>query len=640
MIEILRMINKEKNAIEQKLAEKDDRLEFYRSFFQASTCTSLDRTLKCNRCDLAIAIIIYNAPNLNVQEVKDIVYNNENIFKELNNDSMGEMAALLSGFQQETDLYQKVKTAILKNEKTFFSRAFKKEDRLAESIKRLAEAMQISPKYFIKFIDLTLDNPEPVVKAMSTVATLRTIEEEKKLHDDMFQEVAAEKGTKIKNKTLDKLVAGMIRDDYNIKGLLEPVTEVREEYISMDQKNHSMQKELNKRKNVYERLEVELYRAVESGEVTNISAIIKKVPSDEIRLAVLKYVYKHNFEIYTALQREYETLSENDTSHYQVLLAKYGISPEVYEVGTVMANTLEELEQMLEILARLKITKSQDVLAIVQSSNLETMKNVYALAEKGIIKGTFISENPSILNSTLAEYNYLMHNLNNILSNKVNPHAFIASQEVLLTESSRFEANLKKLEEYDLLGNIKTGSDLSFLREQELATAIDTLLELGYEKNLEECLSLLNHKAKFKRLYVLKSLNIPISSTEELLEVLTTDKFYVPDKDIDSYIYDAAKYHLPKSIIIMPENKKKVSDITKLTDFSATSRTYNIDGVIVSKNKVHRNLANVAATGNPQDRLLYGVLKGSILSDEEVNKVKSAIVSQTEQSKVFEKNKN
>jgi hypothetical protein len=43
---------------------------------------------------------------------------------------------------------------------------------------------------------------------------------------------------------------------------------------------------------------------------------------------------------------------------------------------------------------------------------------------------------------------------------------------------------------------------------------------------------------------------------------------------------------------------------------------------------VHRNLSHILATGKPTDRLVYAILKGATLNDEEVSKVKTSLVPQ------------
>ena len=446
------------------------------------------------------------------------------------------------------------------------------------------------------------------------------------MHYQMIREISEEEGAKIKSKVQDKWVSELVRDDYNIANLLKPIVDARNEYHRLEQEQRNRQRHLSKCKAIYETLETNLYKALQSGEVKNIDALLKKVPSDEIRLAILKLVYRHNQEIYQKLSEEYKTLAANDASHYQVLLAKYGISPENYDVGTVMENSIEDLTKMLDILSKLKIVSPEELLLIIQNSNLETVNNIQGLTERGIITSNLLVQNQSLFNPSSKAYEDFMRNLSLINKKKINPHYFTQTEEVLVTPHQVFDASFKTLEDYNLLSNIKTGMNLSFLTGEDLAKAIDTLLELGYERNLEECLELLNYKDKFDRLKVLKELNIRVSSTEELIEVLTTPRFYVPDAQIENYIYNAAEYNLPRGIAAISEPKKKVSEMSRLSQFSATERTYSFNGVLISKNKVHRNLSRIV--GKPTDRLIYGVLKGSSLTDEEVSQVKACLTPQ------------
>lgn len=637
MINILRMIGKEKNLIDQELLEENERLEFYREIFTRNGCSTLNEAIKANHSDLAIAIILNNEPELSVEDAKRVVYANKDIFENLNIETIGELVKLIDSLSGNKEMYASVRKTLTKDGGISFSSIFTKEGQLAIMLHHLADTMDTTPEAFLDFVDVFLENSHGFVLALSTVATLREIKEDKELHYQMIQELCEEENAKIKSKVQDKWVTDRIRDDYNVSNLLKPISDAKKEYHSLDQEQKNRRRYLSKTKLIYEQLETNLYKAISEGEVRNIETLLKKVPSDEIRLAILKLVYKHNHEIYKKLSAEYQELSANDSSHYQVLLAKYGISPEIYEVGSVMDNSIEDLSKMLDMLSKLKVASPEELLLIVQNSDLETITNLYGLSEKGIITSNLLNNYQALFNPSSKEYEDFMRNLSLINKKKLNPHYFTTSEEVLVTPHQRIESSIKTLEDYDLVSNIKTGMNLSFLKEEDLAPAIDILLELGYEKNLEESLELLNYKDKFDRLRVLKALNIPVSSTEELIEVLTTPKFYVPDTEIENYIYNAAQYHLPSNIVEVTEPKKKVSDVQRLSSFSETDRTYSFNGVLISKNKVHRTLSHVLATGKPTDRLKYGVLKDSILTDQEVLKVVAALTPQKTTKVVKEK---
>lgn len=628
MINILRMINKEKNLIEQELLEEDEKLLFYQEFFKNNRTSTLTDVININHSDLAIAIIINMDPTLSVSEVKRIVYGNKDIFEELNTDAVSELVRLIDGLANEPKLYQDIKDSLISGSDKKFLSKLRKENQMAGMIRVLTDSMETTPQMFFDFIDMFIEHSEALVIAVSTVTMLRQIQEEKEMHYQMIHDICEEEGARIKSKVQDKWVSELVRDDYNIANLLKPIVDARNEYHHLEQENRNRKRYLSKTKVVYESLETNLYKAIQSGEVRNVDALLKKVPSEEIRLAILKLVYKHNHEIYKKLTEEYKTLSANDASHYQVLLAKYGISPENYEVGTVMENSIEDLTKMLDILSKMRFASPEEILLIVQNSDLETIGNIQGLVEKGIITSELIKEHQSIFNPSSITYENFMRNLSLISKKKLNPHYFTTSEEVLVSDHEVLSKSIKTLEDYELISNIRKGMNLNFLQQEELAPAIDVLLELGYERNLEECLELLNYKDRFDRLKVLKELNIPVASTATLIEVLSTDKFYIPDKDIPNYIYNASSYNLPRGIVEVEEPKKKVSDVSRLSQFENTSRTYSFDGVIISKNKVHRNLSHILATGKPTDRLIYAVLKDSSLNDDEVRRVKTTLIPQ------------
>ena len=489
MINILRMINKEKSLIDEELEQEDERLTFYRSFFSKNGCSSLSDAIKVNHSDLAISIILNMEPDLSIDEIKAAVYGNRDIFENLDMDSIGQLIRLVDGLASDPETYRKIRKSLGKG--VSFSNVFSREGQIAIMIKHLSDAMGTTPDKFINFVDTFIEHSDSFVCALSTVSILREIANEKEMHYQMIKEISEEEGAKIKGKVQDKWVTEMIYGDYNVANLLQPISNARKEYQQLEQEQRNRRRYLSKSKSVYESLENNLYNALKKGEVTNVSDLIKKVPSDEIRLAILKLVYKHNKELYDQLISEYNQLTANDTSHYQVLLAKYGISPETYEVGIVMENSIEDLTKMLSLLTKVNIKSPEQLLCIVQNSDLETVTNIEGLLEKGIITASFATANSNIFNPSSIEYENFMRNLSLITKEKLNPHNFTATQEIFILPHEALQTSFKTLKDYELLGNIKTGMNLSFLKNEELKSAIDTLLELGYEKNLEECIELL-----------------------------------------------------------------------------------------------------------------------------------------------------
>lgn len=289
---------------------------------------------------------------------------------------------------------------------------------------------------------------------------------------------------------------------------------------------------------------------------------------------------------------------------------------------------------MLQQLTKRNITEPKMLLNIIQVSNLETINNYSSLIDKGIITSNLLTGHLSLFDYNSKDYQNMMHNLQTIQNNELNPYYFTTSEEVLITPYQRFQHNIDTLKNYQLTASLHTGIDASFLAAQDLTDALDTLLELGYETTLEDSLDLLNYRDKFNRLHILKALNMKVTSKEELVTVLTTDKFYLPDDQITNYIYNAAIHNLPSNISRLETERVTPVSLEPLSEFSKTSRTYNIGGITISKNRVQRNLNSIKQTGNPTNRLLYSILNGATLTDEEVTAISTSLSPKKDQQLV------
>ena len=225
MIDILRMISREKTLIDQELETENERLAFYRNFFGKNSCVTINDAIKANHSDLAVSIILHMEPSLSPDEVKEAVYGNRDIFENLNMESIGELVKLVDSLANDREIYKKIKKKLGKG--VSFSDIFSKEGQLAIMIQHLTDTMDTTPEKFFCFVDTFIDNSNAFVYALSTVATLREIKEEKEMHYSMIKEISEEEGAKIKGKVQDKWVAEMIRGDYNISNLLKPIAEAR-----------------------------------------------------------------------------------------------------------------------------------------------------------------------------------------------------------------------------------------------------------------------------------------------------------------------------------------------------------------------------------------------------------------------------
>lgn len=625
MFELLRNIYLEQAKIEEILNEEDTQLTFYENFFKNDSYASVKELLTAEKTEVAIAIILTEHPELDTEFVRKTVEDNRVLFENEDNQTLQSLTDLLCDLQN-AGYYKIIRNRFATGRKISLNDIFHENGALIILFNKLLESFKLEPEKFVSFMDLYENYLVSVTQSLVTCLVMSEVKEEYDAYKQRLGEIEEERGQKIRNRKQERFVNDLLKSDWNFKNILEPLRLAREYYEKKSREQKAKKKYNLKLRETYTTLEKEIQKAINEGtEIKNVDKLVSKIDNEAIRKQALIEIYLHNKAIYDKVNSEYERLIANSASKYQVLLAKYGVSPEDYDVRDIMNNSIEDLEEMLKVLSSLEIKLPNDILQITSISNLETLTNYQSLIEKGIITKGLLLNHHELLNPNSKIYESFMRNLSLIRERKINPLAFKQCEEVLATKHKTFKLSIETIYDYSLDNQIKTGLNYSFLSNKNLASSIDVLLELGYEKYLEEDIELLNYANHFKRLQVLKALNMPVSSKEELLSILTTEKFFIADDAIDSYIYNATQYNLPTKVTVISEAKKKNPDIERLTDYQETTRTYNVGGVIFSKNKTHRNLSLIATSGKTSDRLLYGLTKDTILTDLEFASVANVI---------------
>ena len=574
MFSLLRSIYLEQSRIDEVLNEENTQVEFYDNFFKNNDYTSIKALIKANKLDLAVAIIMTEHPELDANYVKQAVLDNRQFFESESKETLKSLTETLSNLYA-AGYYQIIKDRIASGKEIELSDILHENGLLLVLFDSLLKSFNIDGKKFASFMDLFEKYPSALTEALATTNALRTIKEEYQAYIKKIDKIVEENGKKIRTRRQDRVVNDLIGIGWNVKSILEPVKLAREYYERIKSEQKSKKKHHLKLHNAYSSLEKEISQAIKTGtEIKSIDKLLAQIDNENIRRQVLRVVYEHNRTIYEETSKEYQRLISSSAPRYQVLLAKYGVSPEDYDVGIVMENSIEDLEKMLIILSNIGIKSTQKILQIASISNLETISNYKALIEKGIITSTLLTEYSDLLDPSSKQYESFMRNLDLIRERKLNPLAFRDSEKTLTIPHKRFSKSLEVIYAYDLQGQIKTGTDLSFLGSKSLDSSIDTLLELGYETYLVEDIGLLNYSSRFDRLRLMKALNHEISSKEELLGILSSEKFFVPDAEIKNYIYNSVPYSLPSNVEPLKEPKKKNPDLTRLTEYESTNCSF------------------------------------------------------------------
>ena len=350
------------------------------------------------------------------------------------------------------------------------------------------------------------------------------------------------------------------------------------ENIELEEKNHYKQIKLETYYN-NQILEV-LERELKKKEITNARQLVKKITDQEIKEIILLIIYKHNLAYLEELKQEYENLSSNSTNKYLALLHEHGITISEENLGNIKNNKYEDVEEILNTLKNLNI-KKDSYINILTITNKETIDEIKELLNKGLISKTILSNNIDIFNLNNNQLNIIKNNIQLFNKYQVNPTIFSENEDILLMENNLLEQTLYILEKYNLTKSIKSTTDFNFFFNKQLNFLIDKYLELGYEKLLEEDLDVLNYQDT-RRIEILRNMGFELTK-EELVDMYENNKFFIPDEMLDNYI--------PTTISYFYKDDLKTS-LEELMKYQKTSRTLEINGCIISINKVLNALEN------------------------------------------------
>lgn len=608
------LIRKEQQNIDENLQREDPKVKYYQEFCQKYNIINIADLSEVEPCDLVIFFLASSDLFQDIAAIKDAVSANRNFIEHLMiSDEIDELRNAIKK-TSESNAKKHLKEVFSYKKGASPLTLVKKEYRSTLPILRIVTANKGEYEPFVKLLNLTDVSLDEVMDSLMIIPLLREIKNlrKKTLPTTKRSNKTTSEGLKImaiSNTPQDYLSAIITQKESFIMARL---TASRKNYEAKEQKERSKKRSLNRQKKLYEEITSKLQALIQANKLIDIEDLILKIPNERIRLEVLKLVYRHNQNIAKNIECEYKRLSANNENNYISLLNKYNINiPN--DISSIMNNSLEDLEAIICLLSRVNITSSDDVIKILQSSNLGVVLSFQSLIDKGIITEELLQQHKKLYIPTSNEYQNFMENLAYLQENKLNPYYFTSSQETFLLPPQKLVEGLNVIEDYKLTQAMKAGISYKFLSSSDLSKAIDTLLELGYEEKLLENIDILNYKDKYPRLQILKSLNIQVSSTEELLKVLTTPTFYVPDDKISEYLYTAEETSL------IPELKHH-----DLEEFSSSPRTYNFAGILISKNKVKRNLNE----DDCQQDIFKAIVKGSILSDEELDILTSSLNSE------------
>lgn len=389
--------------------------------------------------------------------------------------------------------------------------------------------------------------------------------------------------------------------------------------------------------------------------------LLEILPDESTKFSLIKKALHQNREIFSQIKPKLKEIDNKED--IEKIFLKY-----IYDINNLNDNDKELLykygnqKQILKIIEPLhnkKLTfyKYLDfpLIDVLLNTNEEIIEYILGLYSQGIINEEFIYNNPEILikkiNNNIKDkillteekYEILKENVELLKQKKLNTRNENI-QEILLLNNKDIKETVEILEQYNFPYQKLENFDV--LKNNKLINCIDSFIELGIYNILQENPNILNNNTKntINKILLCRQLNLPLNN-DKLQRIIYEKNFkigqiIIKDDEINEYINNQTYNYenqfvnqiLENNIIKIEQNKK----IDILEDYVQDNLTYNINGTIISKNKVLRNYEiltkkDIELTEN--EKIFNAIIHNSNLTEEELAMLNDLFKEKTKKKK-------
>ncbi len=380
-------------------------------------------------------------------------------------------------------------------------------------------------------------------------------------------------------------------------------------YMSLRKQVKDEVSSINKR---MRKLENFLYKIsyIDKKSIIKIEEYEEYLFDSEIKKLFIEFCLEHNIAAYRLVEEKNKEYKNNNLNKLEVLFTKYG-----FNFNNLF---IEEQEAVIKISESRNI---EDVLAFIKYSDLVFLADYHKEFTKLIIAADIkiIKAIDCALKSKIIDKNFIVNNLDILydedkyknLSKNINLltirnvdliNITKKNPRVLVVDNNLLTVIFEVLDEYNF--TLGTDNNYDILINGDLLDIIDNFIELGLYPILKENQKYLSKDSKdiVKRIIISNLIGFNyINSNNKLIgQVVSGNKFYVSPEKYDNYIVNEGNCYLNPICTKKLESNKRfvISDevknsdiISKLDEFYQRSKlVYEINGVIISRNRVLRNL--------------------------------------------------
>lgn len=330
----------------------------------------------------------------------------------------------------------------------------------------------------------------------------------------------------------------------------------------------------------------------------------------EMKELFIEFCLEHNLEAYRLIEEKNKEYKNNNLNKLEVLFTKYGFNFNNFFIeeqeAIIKASETKNIEDVLAFIKYSDLVFLTDYhkefTKLIIDANIKVIKAIDCALKSKIIDKNFIINNLDILYDE-NKYKNLSKNINLLTIRGIDLTSVAKKNPgVLVTDNNALTVIFEVLDEYNFTLGIDNNYDI--LINNDLLNIVDSFIELGLYPLLKENQKYLNNNSNdiVKRIIIsnLIGLNYINNNNKLIGQVASGNKFYVSSEKYDNYIVNEGECYLNPSCVKKLESNKRlaISDeiknseiISKLDEFYKKSKlVYEINGVIISKNRVLRNL--------------------------------------------------
>lgn len=400
---------------------------------------------------------------------------------------------------------------------------------------------------------------------------------------------------------------------------------------------NSLNEEKNKRTSTIKKLEkIKVY--LNDLNINNLDKIdfnlLNKIDSNMYKY-IFEDLFKKQKETYDRVYYDYDMSKKMlDANYLKQLFSKfnidyYALNDDIKEL-LVNSKQIENLEKNMELLKIEKDDITYELILFLLNTHTKIIREYVYYINSNIVSKKMLLNNLDLFsNKDFIEKCMLMQNNNLSLLNK------IYSDDILLKDKEDLIFNNKLLKIYK---RNNEDNNYIYLYDSYNFDILDFLIENGLNATLLDniFLSKLEVEKFIKRVLICQNLDIPLytKSGNVNRSFLLGNNFYSTDDDLDDYILKSI-YENEELIKYIKDNKRNIINYN-INEIEAFIRLednylfdelyYDINGIIISRAKVMRNLS-LFYNNNMinEDTILASIIYNTNLSDEEIRLVKESI---------------